>query len=72
MLNNEVPVEVWKYSTKEKLGVYPSIKKALSSCGIFSKPNASISFMVSKKKNGEPRTIKCKKLNDRIYLKLLK
>ena len=50
-----------------------SIKNwALCSCGIFSKPTASISFMVSKKKNGEPRTIKCKKLNDRIYLKLLK
>jgi hypothetical protein len=72
MLDNNVPVEVWKYSTKEKLGEYPSIKKALNAFGIFTGLTSSISFIVSKKKNGQPRTIKCKKLNDRIYLKLLK
>ena len=71
MLDNEIPVEVWKYSTKEKLGEYPSIRKALYAYGIITL-GRSIRHLLSKKKNNEPRTIKCKRLNDKIYFKLWK
>lgn len=71
MLDNNIPVEVWKYSTKEKLGNYLTIRKALSTYGI-TRIGKSISYMVSNNKNGQPRTIKCKRLNDKIYFKLWK
>ena len=73
MIDNEVPVEIWKYSTKEKLGEYPTIRKALSTYGLSTRVlSKGIYFYISKKKNGDVRTIKCKKLNDKIYIKLWK
>lgn len=72
MLDNDIPVEIWKYSTREKLGEYSSIRKALNAYGLYNGLSKGIAFMISRKKNGDVRTIKCKRLNDKIYIKLKK
>jgi phage-related protein len=70
-IDNSIPIEVYNSTTNEKLDEFPSYFKFMRSYGV-PRSSRNVYFLVSKKKNGENRTMFSKKLNERVYIKLKK